>query len=49
LDGALLGKKFVLEEVSNLCFGGPKLNRLFITASTNTQTVLLPKTGALLF
>lgn len=44
-DGTLLGKIFVPEEVSNVCFGGPKLNRLFITASTSVYTVLLPTTG----
>lgn len=44
-DGTLLGKIFVPEEVSNLCFGGPKGNRLFITASTSVYTVLLPTTG----
>ena len=48
-DGTLLGKIFVPEEVSNLCFGGPKLNRLFITASTSVYTVLLPTTGRPLF
>ncbi|MCB1518144.1 MAG: SMP-30/gluconolactonase/LRE family protein [Hyphomicrobiaceae bacterium] len=45
-DGSLLGKVFVPEEVSNLCFGGPKRNRLFITASTSVYAVLLPTTGA---
>lgn len=44
-DGALLGKIFVPEEVSNVCFGGPKMNRLFITASTSLYSVLLPTTG----
>ncbi|MCJ8324945.1 MAG: SMP-30/gluconolactonase/LRE family protein [Rhizobiales bacterium] len=44
-DGTLLGKIFIPEEVSNLCFGGPKLNRLFITASTSVYSVLLPTTG----
>ncbi len=44
-DGTLLGKILVPEEVSNLCFGGPKNNRLFITASTSVYTVLLPTTG----
>ncbi|WP_170336849.1 SMP-30/gluconolactonase/LRE family protein [Ruegeria arenilitoris] len=48
-DGTLLGKIFVPEEVSNVCFGGPKRNRLFITASTSVYAVLLPTTGALLF
>lgn len=45
-DGTLLGKIFVPEEVSNVCFGGPKRNRLFITASTSLYSVLLPTTGA---
>jgi gluconolactonase len=44
-DGTLLGKIHIPEEVSNLCFGGPKNNRLFITASTSVYTVLLPTTG----
>ena len=44
-DGTLLGKVFVPEEVSNLCFGGPKLNRLFITASTSLYAVWLASTG----
>ncbi|MBO9436655.1 SMP-30/gluconolactonase/LRE family protein [Ruegeria sp. R13_0] len=48
-DGTLLGKVFVPEEVSNVCFGGPKRNRLFITASTSVYAVLLPTTGAMLF
>lgn len=48
-DGMLLGKIFIPEEVSNVCFGGPRRNRLFITASTSVYTVLLPTTGALLF
>ncbi|MFY0616609.1 SMP-30/gluconolactonase/LRE family protein [Shimia sp.] len=45
-DGTLLGKIFIPEEVSNLCFGGPKRNRLFVTASTGVYSVLLPTTGA---
>ncbi len=48
-DGTLLGKIFVPEEVSNVCFGGPKRNRLFITASTSLYSVLLPTTGAKTF
>jgi len=48
-DGSLLGKIFIPETVSNLCFGGPKLNRLFITASRGLYTVLLPTSGAKLF
>ena len=48
-DRTLLGKIFIPEEVSNVCFGGPKCNRLFISASTSVYAVLLPTTGALLF
>ena len=29
-DGTLLGKILIPEAVANLCFGGPKRNRLFI-------------------
>lgn len=45
-DGTLIGKVFIPEQVSNLCFGGPKRNRLFITASSSVYTVLLATTGA---
>ncbi|PJE28859.1 gluconolactonase [Pseudooceanicola antarcticus] len=45
-DGSLLGKIFVPEEVSNVCFGGLKRNRLFITASKSLYSVLLATTGA---
>ncbi|MEM7316069.1 MAG: SMP-30/gluconolactonase/LRE family protein, partial [Planctomycetota bacterium] len=48
-DGTLLGKIFVPELVSNLCFGGPKLNRLFITASTSIYAVWLAASGARVF
>ena len=34
-DGALLGRIAVPETVANLCFGGPRGNRLFITATTS--------------
>jgi gluconolactonase len=44
-DGSLLGKIFIPETVSNLCFGGPKRNRLFITASTSVYSVLVATTG----
>jgi gluconolactonase len=33
VDGTLLGKLLLPEVVSNLTFGGPKGNRLFITAT----------------
>lgn len=40
-DGALLGKIRVPEVVANLCFGGAKLNRLFICATTSLFAVYL--------
>jgi gluconolactonase len=33
-DGTLLGKILIPEIVANVCFGGPKRNRLFICATT---------------
>lgn len=38
-DGTLLGKVLVPEGVANLCFGGPRGNRLFITATTSLYAV----------
>ena len=35
-DGSLLGKILIPESVANVCFGGPKLNRLFICGTTST-------------
>jgi len=46
-DGALLGKVLVPEMVSNLCFGGRKRNRLFITAHTSLYSIFLNTQGAL--
>jgi len=40
-DGALLGKIRVPETVANVCFGGPKLNRLFICATASLYAVYL--------
>ncbi len=45
-DGTLLGKILVPERVSNVCFGGPKGNRLFITATTSLYGVYLATNGA---
>ncbi|WP_328996639.1 SMP-30/gluconolactonase/LRE family protein [Kribbella sp. NBC_01245] len=45
-DGTLLGKLLVPETVSNLTFGGPKRNRLFLTATTSVYSLLLTTTGA---
>ncbi|MDZ7937091.1 MAG: SMP-30/gluconolactonase/LRE family protein [Rhodoferax sp.] len=40
-DGTLLGKIRIPEVVANLCFGGPKLNRLFICGTTSLYSVYL--------
>jgi gluconolactonase len=40
-DGMLLGKVLVPETVANVCFGGPKLNRLFICGTTSLYSVFL--------
>jgi gluconolactonase len=40
-DGTLLGKLRIPEAVANVCFGGPKLNRLFICATTSLYAVYL--------
>ena len=45
-DGVLLGKILVPQRVANLCFGGPRRNRLFITATRSVYTVLTAATGA---
>jgi len=44
-DGTLLGKIGVPEPVANVCFGGPKRNRLFICATTSLYSVMLRTTG----
>jgi gluconolactonase len=44
-DGTLIGKIFIPERVSNLCFGGPKRNRLFITATSSVYSVMLATSG----
>ena len=48
-DGTLIGKILVPEGVSNLVFGGPRRNRLFITATSSLFSVLLPVKGASTF
>ncbi len=45
-DGTLLGKLRLPEPTANLVFGGPKRNRLFMTASTSLYSLLLNVTGA---
>lgn len=39
--GALIGKVHIPELVGNVCFGGPKLNRLFICGTTSLYSVFL--------
>ncbi len=45
-DGTLLGKILVPQTVANLTFGGPRRNRLFITATQSLYAVYLTTTGA---
>jgi len=44
-NGKLIGKITIPEIVSNVCFGGPKRNRLFITATTSLYSVFLNVNG----
>ncbi|MFK8906496.1 SMP-30/gluconolactonase/LRE family protein [Streptomyces sp. YS-3] len=44
-DGTLLGRLRVPEPVSNISWGGPKRNRLFITAETSLYSVVMAVTG----
>jgi gluconolactonase len=44
--GQRLGKVLVPELVANLCFGGPRRNRLFICATTSLYAVYLCANGA---
>lgn len=44
-DGTLIGKVRVPEVVANVCFGGPKLNRLFICGTTSLYSVYLNTRG----
>ena len=45
-DGTLIGKLHLPERVSNLTFGGPQRNRLFITATTSLYSIRLTVNGA---
>jgi gluconolactonase len=45
-DGTLIGRILVPEAVSNIAFGGPKNNRLFITATTSLYSLVVSVTGA---
>ena len=44
-DGRLIGKIHIPELVANVCFGGPKLNRLFICGTTSLYSVFLNVNG----
>jgi gluconolactonase len=45
-DATLLGKIRVPEVVANVCFGGPKRNRLYICATTSLYAVYVNARGA---
>ena len=45
-DGTLIGKIHLPETCANLCFGGAKKNRLFMTASQSLYTVYVDTKGA---
>ncbi|SMC70540.1 SMP-30/gluconolactonase/LRE family protein [Rhizobium sp. RU36D] len=45
-DGTLLGKILVPQTVANLTFGGPRRNRLFITATRSLYAIYVTATGA---
>jgi gluconolactonase len=45
-DGTLIGKVRVPEVVANVCFGGPKRNRLFICGTTSLYAVYVLTAGA---
>lgn len=44
-DGTLIGRLNVPEPVANITWGGPKRNRLFITATTSLYSVVTGTTG----
>ncbi|MEO1470361.1 MAG: SMP-30/gluconolactonase/LRE family protein [Pseudomonadota bacterium] len=44
-EGRLIGKVRIPEMVGNVCFGGPKLNRLFICGTTSLYSVFLNVNG----
>ena len=46
-DGTLIGKIHLPETCANLCFGGKRRNRLFMTASTSVYAVYVETQGAL--
>jgi gluconolactonase len=46
-DGTLIGKIRLPEACANLCFGGAKRNRLFMTASQSLYALYVNASGAL--
>ncbi len=44
-DGTMIGKILVPEVVANVCFGGPKRNRLFICATTSVFSLYVNARG----
>jgi gluconolactonase len=44
-SGVLLGKVLIPEAVANVCFGGPKRNRLFICATSSLYALYLKVNG----
>lgn len=44
-DGTLLGCILTPERVANVCFGGPRRNRLYICATTSLYAMTLPVIG----
>ena len=45
-EGKLIGKIMLPEACANLCFGGEKRNRLFMTASQSLYSVYVNTQGA---
>lgn len=45
-DGQRIGQIILPESTSNICFGGAKRNRLFITASQSLYAVYVETQGA---
>jgi gluconolactonase len=46
-DGRMIGKVKVPEVVANVCFGGPKRNRLFICGTTSLYAIYVNAAGAI--
>jgi gluconolactonase len=46
-DGKALGKLAIPEVVANVCFGGPRRNRLFICATTSLHAIFVGTQGCL--